>query len=93
MRDDYIEPEFDDSDDNLQARWDREDGKRMNKGYFVREDNSVVFYDDIARAIKALHPNYVGKHIFEQLHVLGLDDAFARGRTPCNLPYSFTQVL
>lgn len=77
-------------DEIYERRVDRELGKKMDRGYFTRQDGVMIFYEDIAQAIKTLHPELVGHHIFEQITALGLFDEFRNGQTPCSLPYSFT---
>ena len=69
---------------------DRCDEIHERSGYFTRQDGVMIFYEDIAQAIKTLHPELVGKHIFAQLNALGLWEAMQDGSTPCMLPYSFT---
>lgn len=61
--------------------------------YYTTNTGRRVYYTDIARAIDTLHPSKRGKHIFQQLEVLGLYGEFRRGDTPCSLPYSFSDYL
>lgn len=61
--------------------------------FYRTETGRKVMFSDIAQAIETLHPKYRGKHIFEQLSVLGLYGEFRRSTTPVGLPYSFTEYL
>lgn len=87
--------EYDDECDEryeakMERNFDKELEEKMDRGYFVRNDNRMIFYEDISIAIRTLHPELVGKHIFEQLKVLGLYEDFMTGSTPCSLPYTFS---
>lgn len=60
-----------------------------SRGYFRTQDGRKIYFDDIARQIKAAHPKLVGRHIFTQLMALDLYTEFSKGETPCALPYTF----
>lgn len=48
-------------------------------------------YQQLAKEIRLLHPQYRGLHIFEQLMALKLYDKFQMARTRYPLPYSFSE--
>lgn len=60
--------------------------------YYYDSNQEKIFFKDIAKAIRNLHPKLEGQHIFAQLTALGLYEGFTKGETPCALPYSFTDI-
>lgn len=58
--------------------------------YYTDANNRRINYKDVAAAIRTLHPNLIGAHIFLQLDALNLRDGFNNGESPCGLPYSFS---
>ncbi|UCV26742.1 hypothetical protein [Ferribacterium limneticum] len=58
--------------------------------FYTDANDRKVKYEDIAVAIRNLHPNLIGAHIFIQLDILNLRDGFNNGESPCGLPYSFS---
>ena len=58
--------------------------------YFLDPNGRRIRFKDIAAAIRTLHPNLVGAHIFPQLNILGLREAFDNGESPVGLPFSFS---
>ena len=62
------------------------------RGYFVahKQGKSEYYhFDTIGKEIRKNHPDLVGKHIFQQLEALGLQEVFEGSETPVSLPYSF----
>ena len=64
----------------------------MNGGYYTDKDGRKVLFDDVGAAIRRLHPNLIGAHIFQLLDALGLRDGFDKGHSPYALPYTFTET-
>ncbi len=62
----------------------------MANGYFTTAEGRNVYYADIDQAIDALHPHLRGGHMYDQLKILGLFNAFLDSETPCSLPRTFT---
>ncbi len=60
------------------------------KPHYVESMGRNVYFEDIAEAIRTLHPHLRGAHIFQQLDILGLRSGFDRGYTGHALPYTFT---
>ncbi len=60
--------------------------------YYYNSYREKIYFKDIAKAIRKLHPRLEGQHIFAQLTALGLYEGFVKGETPCALPYSFTDT-
>ena len=62
----------------------------MNGPYFVGHSGGRHYYTALAALVRALHPQLVGQHIFQQLDALGLREEFDTGWTPYGLPRSFS---
>jgi hypothetical protein len=77
-------------DNNYADGWEPLPGV-MPWGYFRGPDGKAYDYAHIARTIRELHTDTIGKHIFTQLDALGIRPAFDRGTTPCDLPFTFIE--
>jgi len=63
------------------------------EGYFSGPDRTKYYFKDLGERIRREYPHLVGEHIFEQLDALGVREPFEQGRTPMQLPFSFSDTV